>query len=259
MDGRRRFLQLAGASLVGAGIGVPVLGALGRARASGPASDAGRAGRRAMVVDPTKCLGQGVCNACQMACHRAHNVPRIDNPRHEIKWIWKEPYESAFPDEIHAYTEDALREQPVVVLCNHCASPPCVRVCPTRATFKRESDGLVMMDMHRCVGCRYCMAACPYGARSFNFVDPSPHVQGMHDGFPTRMKGVVEKCNFCAERLAKGMEPACVEACRAQGAGALSFGDPDAPGSAVAKLLRSRHALRRKPSLGTDPNVFYLV
>jgi Fe-S-cluster-containing dehydrogenase component len=101
---------------------------------------------------------------------------------------------------------------PFLVLCNHCENPPCVRACPTQATFKRESDGIVLMDFHRCIGCRFCMAACPFGSRSFNFRDPRPFIKEQNKAFPTRMKGVVEKCNFCAERLAVGEQPACVEA-----------------------------------------------
>ena len=85
-----------------------------------------------------------------------------------------------------------------------------MRACPTKATFKRESDGIVFMDFHRCIGCRFCMAACPFGARSFNFRDPRPFIAEINPEFPTRMKGVVEKCNFCAERLAEGQMPAVV-------------------------------------------------
>ena len=212
-----------------------------------------------MVIDVGKCLEQEGCTACFDTCHAAHNVPSIDDIRHEVKWIWKEQYEHAFPEQAHAYTQTDLKGKPVAVLCNHCERPPCTRVCPTKATWKRESDGIVMMDMHRCIGCRYCMAACPYGARSFNFRDPRPFVDGMHDNFPTRTRGVVEKCNFCAERLAKGEQPACVLACQKQGARALAFGDLSDPNSEVRRILETAHTIRRKPGLGTNPNVFYVV
>jgi Fe-S-cluster-containing dehydrogenase component len=115
------------------------------------------------------------------------------------------------------------------------------------------------MDQHRCIGCRYCIVACPYGARSFNFMDPTPHISGIHDNFPTRTRGVVEKCNFCAERLAKGMEPACVVACRQRGNAAMVFGDLSDPNSAASRILRNAHSIRRKPHLGTSPNVFYVI
>jgi molybdopterin-containing oxidoreductase family iron-sulfur binding subunit len=113
-----------------------------------------------------------------------------------------------------------------------------------------------MMDYHRCIGCRYCMAACPYGARSFNWQDPRPHIQQIDVNYPTRTRGVVEKCNFCEERLARGLIPACVEACKEKG---LFFGDLNDEGSNVRKLLSTRYAVRRKPELGTNPKVFYLV
>jgi molybdopterin-containing oxidoreductase family iron-sulfur binding subunit len=145
------------------------------------------------------------------------------------------------------------------VLCNHCERPPCVRVCPTQATFKND-DGIVAMDQHQCIGCRYCLAACPYGARSFNWTDPRPFIKEINDDFPTRTKGVVEKCNLCAERLARGELPACVEACRrVAGPGANVFGDLADPESEVSNLLRTTNTIRRKPSLGTAPNVFYVV
>ena len=104
-----------------------------------------------------------------------------------------------------------MERTPFIVMCNHCENPPCVRACPTNATFKRESDGIVLMDFHRCIGCRFCMAACPFGARSFNYRDPRPFIKEVNTKFPTRMKGVVEKCNFCAERLAEGLLPAAAK------------------------------------------------
>jgi Fe-S-cluster-containing dehydrogenase component len=141
------------------------------------------------------------------------------------------------------------------VLCNHCNNPPCVRVCPTKATFKRDSDGLVLMDFHRCIGCRFCMAGCPYGARSFNYRDPQPAIAEIQPNFTPRTKGVVEKCNFCAERLARGEMPACVEASE----GAAVFGDLNDPSSNVRKILAEQYAITRKPELGTYPSVFYII
>jgi [DsrC]-trisulfide reductase subunit O len=140
-------------------------------------------------------------------------------------------------------------------MCNHCTNPPCVRVCPTKATFKR-ADGIVMMDMHRCIGCRFCMAGCPFGARSFNFREPLPYIKAENPDYPRRERGVVEKCTFCTERLAVGKLPACVEACKV---GALTFGDLEDHNSPVRKLLASRFTIRRKPELGTGPNVYYIV
>lgn len=209
-----------------------------------------------MVVDLKKCWEREDCALCISACHKIHNVPDFGNSKDEVKWIWKDAFENAFPEQAHEFQTDRQRQGPVLLMCNHCDNPPCVGVCPTRATWKRESDGLVMMDWHRCIGCRYCMAACPYGSRSFNWRDPRPFIQEIAGGFPTRMRGVVEKCNFCEERLASGEIPACVQACPA---GALVFGDLRDAGSQVRRLLQSNHAIRRRPDLGTLPQVYYLV
>jgi molybdopterin-containing oxidoreductase family iron-sulfur binding subunit len=154
---------------------------------------------------------------------------------------------------------DSLKGKPVLVLCNYCTNPPCVKVCPTEATWKRPQDGIVMMDMHRCIGCRYCIAACPYGARSFNWRDPRPFLDSAYfSSYPTRTKGVVEKCNFCDERLRQGLEPACVEAANKVVQGALTFGCVSDPNSAVSRLLREKVTICRRVSLGTGPNVFYI-
>ena len=252
---RRGFLGLAGGALLG---GVPLAKAIAGSGEESPAEGMDKSKNWAMVIDVRKCIEKGDCDACQQACHVGHNVPSIDSTKEEVKWIWKETYKNAFPDQTHEYTEPALKEAAIPVLCNHCESPACTRVCPTAATFKRE-DGIVVMDMHRCIGCRYCMAACPYGSRSFNFSDPRPHIASIDETYPTREKGVVEKCNFCAERLAEGLEPLCVEACKEQDCGALVFGDLADPDSAVSRLLRNNNAIRRKPGLGTAPQVFYIV
>jgi [DsrC]-trisulfide reductase subunit O len=114
----------------------------------------------------------------------------------------------------------------------------------------------VMMDFHRCIGCRYCMAACPFGSRSFNFRDPRPYLKETNMTYPTRERGVVEKCNFCEERLAVGQLPACVVACKV---GALVFGDLEDPKSEVRKVLSSNFSIRRRTELGTQPNVYYIL
>ncbi len=254
---RRSFLKMAGLGLAGAG-GLPLVRALARAERTEPAAAALRGKRWAMVVDERKCNSRPGCQACIQACHRAHNVPSMKDPRHEVKWLWQEPFGNVFPELVTPYLPAEVKARPTMVLCNHCDNPPCVRVCPTEATWKR-ADGIVMMDQHRCIGCRYCITGCPYGARSFNFVDPRPHLAGEPTDYPTRTKGVVEKCTFCSERLAEGQPPACVEACRATGCGALVFGDAGDPGSAVSALLRGHDLARRKPALGTSPHVFYIL
>lgn len=272
-DTRRDFLKKLGIGTVGAGMALPLLdparwvGAQEMAAHAGAAGSAATTTRQwAMVVDVEKCLREDVRRACVEACNAAHNVPDIADPEEEVHWTWTTGYGEVFPDEVHAHTPDALRELPVLVLCNHCTDPPCVKVCPTGATWKRDEDGIVMMDMHRCIGCRYCMAACPYGARSFNWRDPRDHVAKDATGkplsdYPTRTAGVVEKCTFCAERIRTGGTPACVEAVATVpgGEGALTFGDVNDPDSDVVRILRERNTIVRRVGLGTGPNVYYIV
>jgi molybdopterin-containing oxidoreductase family iron-sulfur binding subunit len=256
---KRSFLKKAGLGTLGVGLGAKVVDAMGQAIQTEPLPEAYKGKNWAMVIDTEKCREQGDCTACIDACHLVHNVPEIDNPEEEIKWIWQEHYEHVFPNQAHPFVPASIQDHPLLVFCNHCERPPCVRVCPTQATWKRE-DGIVMMDQHRCIGCRYCIVACPYGSRSFNWRDPRPFIKGkIRTEFPTRTKGVVEKCNFCAERLAKGQMPACVEACMQKGAAALVFGDPSDPNSEIARVLREKYTIRRKPSLGTGPQIYYTV
>ncbi|MEW6356184.1 MAG: sulfate reduction electron transfer complex DsrMKJOP subunit DsrO [Planctomycetota bacterium] len=258
MDKRRRnLLRTIGCAVGGLGCGLPILSAIASGEKKSSATK-----QLAMVIDIRKCLNEELRRACATACHREHNVPEIPDPEEEVKWIWSENYENAFPDHAHERLTDALKGKPVLVLCNHCTHPACVKVCPTQATWKRESDGIVMMDMHRCIGCRYCMAACPYGARSFNWRNPRPFTRGaIRPDYPTRTKGVVEKCDFCVERLRDGRQPACVEASReiSGDEGALTFGNLADPNSDVSRILRERHAICRRVHLGTGPNVYYIV
>lgn len=210
-------------------------------------------GRRwGMVIDMRK-LTPAAARAAIEACDYYHNVPQIPG-KQNIKWIWTAPYINVFPETENPWADPEIKDAQFIVMCNHCQNPPCVRVCPTKATFQRE-DGIVMMDMHRCIGCRFCMAGCPYGSRSFNFRDPRPFIKKENPDYPTRTRGVVEKCTFCSERLAVGKLPACAEA----SGGAMVFGDVDDAGSELRQLLRKRYSIRRKPNLGTNPQVYYLV
>jgi Fe-S-cluster-containing dehydrogenase component len=239
--------------LVGVGAGLPLV------RTRTPAASGVKPEKRlALVIDLARCQREAGCRACIDACHAAHNVPAKAEPGRALRWIWKERFEQAFPTAVHEGMSSGRRARPVVALCNHCANPPCVRVCPTQATFRRE-DGIVMMDEHRCIGCRYCMAACPYGARSFNWQDPTSQLARVDPRYPTRSMGVVEKCTFCADRVDRGLAPVCVEACSLLGADAMNFGDLNAPDGALARLLDARTVLRRKPAASTSPCVFYLT
>ena len=260
---RRNFLKIAAVAVLGWGVrpasqllasggGESSEGLLFASRHkvhAGP--NALKAARWAMVIDTAK-LNEKVMEDIVHTCHSIHNVPSIPGNQN-IKWIWETHMDHLFLEDLHEYQPEAGAKA-ALALCNHCDNPPCVRVCPTKATFQRE-DGIVMMDFHRCIGCRYCMAGCPYGSRSFNFMDPRTHLEHTNAEFPTRTKGVVEKCEFCAERLAEGKLPACVEVSE----GAMVFGDLADPESEVRKLLAERFSIRRSPTLGTKPCVYYLV
>ncbi len=258
---RKEFLKITAASAatvaaVGTGIGVTQSGLQASSGHGDAAPEAGKK-KWGMVIDTTKC--EEGCTKCIDACHSVHNVPTLppEMKKIEIKWIWKEGFKNLFPSDANPYMSEEVRDKrEMLTLCNHCDNPPCVRVCPTQATFKRKSDGIVMMDFHRCIGCRYCMAGCPYGSRSFNFTDPRPHIKEINPNYPTRTKGVVEKCDFCYERLAKGQGFACAEACPS---GAIIWGDLNDPESEIRKFLAKNDTKRRKPELGTNPNTFYKI
>lgn len=253
---RRNFLKLAGLGTIGLTAG-PAIDLFAKVKIPEGSKVSGK--RWVMVVDLPRCHKEKDCTACVDACHQTHNVPDFGNPKDEVKWIWKETFHGAFHEVGHEHLDEKILHGPSVVLCNHCNNPPCVRACPTQSTWKREQDGIVMMDWHRCIGCRYCVVACPYGARSFNWRDPRQAnnlKKKMNLEYPTRMRGVVEKCTFCEERLAKGLLPACVDACKA---GALTFGDLHDPDSKVIELLKNNFTILRRPGLGTQPQIYYIV
>lgn len=253
---RREFLKIGGLALIGLVAAKPAVDMLQHLKQTPEKSavEAPVTGKRlAIAIDLKACTANKGCRVCIDACNKIHNIPDFGEPKDEIKSIWTSPFEETFQET--SFTEQNLVGFPTLVLCNHCDNPPCVRVCPTQATFKRE-DGIVMMDYHRCIGCRYCMAACPYGARSFNWRDPRPFIKDINPDFPTRTRGVVEKCNLCEERLAKGLIPACVDVCPQK---AMYFGDLEDSNSKVREILRSRYSIQRKPELGTKPQIYYLV
>jgi len=271
---RRQFLKYSGiASILGFGASVASAANLITGKQLFPPQvdmnkEALLAKRWAMVVDMSKFKTDEDFQKTVTACHSIHNVPDFRTPggsvdrKFEIKWIWKAPYERTFPGQENQYMSEHLKDMPFLVLCNHCTNPPCVRVCPTKATYKLK-DGITMQDEHRCIGCRFCMAACPYGARSFNWIDPRRAANldvskggKVNPEYPTRTRGVVEKCTFCTERLAVGKIPACVEAAPK---GGLLFGDLEDPNSEVRKIVANQYTIRRKPDLGTSPAVYYVI
>jgi len=261
-ENRRGFLKKAGRAALGMGCGFPLLSAGCNAYHHGSEHDETPSdpNQMTMIVDVQKCLKKEVRDACVEACDHAHNFPSSEDPERKIKWIWSDEYKHAFPDQTHAHVSKEMKDLPVLVLCNHCSSPACVKVCPTGATWKRPQDGIVMMDMHRCIGCRYCMVACPYGARSFNWWNGRANIEGDPPSqYPVRSKGVVEKCTFCADKIRVGLRPACVEAAeKVTGAeGALTFGKMSDP--EIVKILKENRTVGRRLGMGTGPNVFYIV
>ena len=256
-NSRRSFLKVAGLSVFALSSGVAGLANAAQVAPGRYERDANalHAKRWAMVIDTRAFKSAEEYKPIIEACHSFHNVPKIPG-KQEVKWMWLDNYDHAFPDDLSEHQKPSLLQAQFPLLCNHCTNPPCVRVCPTQATYKME-DGIVAMDYHRCIGCRFCMAGCPYGARSFNFVDPRKYLSDPvpNPTFPTRMIGVVEKCTFCAERLAVGKMPACVEA----SGGRILFGDLDDHSSSVRKALADNFSIRRKPNLGTQPGVYYLI
>ncbi len=257
-NNRRDFLKIAGVAALGAAV-KPATSAYAIGEQFVPEDQAAKkpnakkATKWGIVIDTNKMTDE-LMHKITKACHLQHNVPEETNKNHEIKWIWGDEFKHAFTDKTDPYLAEKFENLPIPLLCNHCTNPTCVKVCPTKATFSRE-DGIVLMDYHRCVGCRYCMVACPFGSRSFNFKDPRPQIKKHNKKFPTRMKGVVEKCNLCAEKLAVGEDPVCMQVSE----GAITIGDLKDKTSDVRKLLKSNYTIRRKQSLGNEPSVYYIV
>ena len=242
--GRRNFIKLA---LVGS---AAVVGANALPKNNRSEADGTSPYRWGMVVDLDKCIG---CGYCTLACKANNDI----SP--DIAWN-------------RLFELDKIQGEPqyMPVPCQQCENAPCVDACPVKATYHR-ADGIVMMDYDRCIGCRYCEVACPYGARSFNWKE----FEGENPLVPTwgtpeverRPRGVVEKCAFCYQRIDRGLEqgltpgvdleatPACVGACPT---GARVFGDLNDPESPVSKLLANNHVTRLREDLGTEPRVFYI-
>ena len=198
--------------------------------------------RYGMVIDLKRCVG---CNACTLACRPKNGTPAgIHYHRVEKREVGKYP---------------TARMEFTPIPCMHCQQPACLDVCPTGATYKR-SDGLVLIDQNICIGCRYCVLACPYEARQllarienyFGFDMKTPYEIMKHSDLDV---GTAVKCDFCAGRLEEGLMPACVDTCPTQ---ARTFGDLDNPASEVAALIVRNRGTVLKEELGTKPSVYYI-
>jgi molybdopterin-containing oxidoreductase family iron-sulfur binding subunit len=210
---------------------------LAQARAAGePAS---RQVRWGMLVDTNRCANG--CTDCVTACNRENGLDSSIDVRQRPQWIRKVELEEL----------NTGRTVSAPVMCQHCADPPCVDVCPTGASFKR-ADGIVLVDRHSCIGCRYCVMACPYKARSFvhePLTEQNPEVP--------RGKGCVEGCTLCVHRVDQGKQPACVQACSDSGHAALLFGDLNDPSSEISQRLHAESSVALRADLGVGPGVRY--
>ncbi|MDQ7016864.1 MAG: 4Fe-4S dicluster domain-containing protein [Gammaproteobacteria bacterium] len=233
---RRRFLGGAGA-LAALTVAPGLL--LNVVKAKPAAEAVSNTTRWGLLIDANKC-GEG-CNDCVTGCNEEHGLKEIHGPATDAQWI-------------RSVTVRDTSTQHVThlpMMCQHCESAPCVDVCPTGASFKRE-DGIVLVDKHTCIGCRYCMMACPYKARSF----VHEHLTEQKPVAP-RGIGTVESCTMCVHRVDKNGEntvTACAEACTHD---AILFGDLNNPESDISKRLEKEGGTRIRADLGLNPGVRY--
>lgn len=233
---RRKFVGgsvgVAGAMLIGPGI---FLNQVAQAKPDAEAvTDKVRWG---MLIDTNKCATG--CNDCVDACAKENGWAHDTGPDEvRVQWMRK----------VDLKDKETGREASLPVMCQHCEEPPCVDVCPTGASFKRE-DGIVLVDKHICIGCRYCMLACPYKARSFVHAPVENH-----DDYMPRGMGVVESCTFCVHLVDKDKSPACVSSCKEK---AILFGDLNNKKSEIAKRVATENSRQIRQDLKTNPGIRY--
>jgi molybdopterin-containing oxidoreductase family iron-sulfur binding subunit len=205
-----------------------------------PSSGASSKVRWGMLIDTTKCASG--CNDCVKACATENGINEtVKDARQGSQWIRK----------IDLKDPKTGRAHSLPMMCQHCAEPPCVDVCPTGASMKR-ADGIVLVDRHICIGCRYCMLACPYKARSFvhqPLTEQNPEVP--------RGQGCVESCTFCVQRIDKGLTPACVETCTKAGHNAMLFGDLNDPNSEISRSVAQATTTQVRADLKLNLGVRY--
>lgn len=195
--------------------------------------------RYGMVIDLRSCVG---CQACSAACALENQTP-----------YWSDKWRTTVKDiQIGEYPNTARYFVPTI--CMHCKEPACLTVCPSKATFK-DDHGFVLVNYDTCLGCKACMAACPYGARYVYSKEDVRQAKEIYGDSAQHQKVHIDKCTFCQDRIARGMEPACVTTCPTL---SRIFGDLDDPNSKVSKSVASGLAKPLRPDLDTEPSVYYI-
>lgn len=244
MNLSRRDFIATGAAVTAGAVMAPGINLIELAQAKSPEEAVTAAQRWGLLIDTNKCT-KG-CTACVDACHTENGVNNEDlkgSDATKPQWIRK----------VELKDPNTGYEQSLPVMCQHCQDAPCVDVCPTGASFKR-ADGIVLVDKHTCIGCRYCMMACPYKARSFiheDLTDQKPHAP--------RGKGTVESCTLCVHKIDAGDgTTACAEACTKEGHQAILFGDLNDASSEISKKVKHTATSRIREDLNLDQSVRYI-
>lgn len=212
-----------------------------------------------MVIDLTRCFG---CMACVTSCKMANNVPKktfYNRVLTRASVSDEDLDRELFIDAAGGSYPDNIRRTHIPLACQHCADPACAKVCPTRATYKDPETGIVRVDADKCIGCNSCIMACPYHGVRTRLGDDVGNNLGFDEGetdAPEHVPNTVEKCTLCANRVARGEKPKCVEACLGE---ARFFGDFDDPDSEVSKLVAEKQTVQLLASAGTNPSVRYIV
>ncbi|MFV1992428.1 MAG: sulfate reduction electron transfer complex DsrMKJOP subunit DsrO [Acidiferrobacterales bacterium] len=236
---RRKFMQVGAAAVTGAAI-TPGIRLVELAQARSLEEAASTAKRWGLLIDSEKCTSG--CTYCVDACNKEHNITSNNRPETDAQWIRK----------VTAKDPETGYKHYLPVMCQHCEKPPCVDVCPTGASFKR-ADGIVLVDKHICIGCRYCMMACPYKARSFIHEEITNQ-----NSYVPRGKGTVESCTLCVHKIDRGdNNTACAEACTEFGNDAILFGDLNDLKTEIAKRRKSEPSRQLRSDLNLNTGVRY--